>query len=96
MSSISVNVDLDEVYWQMSQYDKEKMAEWLAEDAIMEAVTEITWPDPQSSTEEELLQAIKAVWDNRLVLGKSDIAILNRLGNKTAYEGIIAPGHGAC
>ena len=32
MSIISVNVDLDEVYWQMNQYDKKKMAEWLAED----------------------------------------------------------------
>ncbi len=58
MSSISVNVDLDEVYWQMNQYDKKKMAEWLAEDDIVEAVTEITWPDPQNATEDELIQLL--------------------------------------
>ena len=90
------DIDLDDIYYQMNRADKQMMAEWLAEDDIMEAVTEITWPDPQSSTEEELLQAIKAVWDNRSVLDNSDISILNRLGNKTAYEGITAPGHGAC
>lgn len=96
MNRVAVDIDLDDIYYQMNRADKQMMAEWLAEDDIMEAVTEITWPDPQSSTEEELLQAIKAVWDNRLVLDKSDISILNRLGSKTAYEGITAPGHGAC
>ena len=96
MNRVAVDIDLDDIYYQMNGADKQMMAEWLAEDDIIEAVTEITWPDPQSSTEQELLQAIKAVWDNRLVLDKSDIAILNKLGNKTAYEGIVSPGHGAC
>jgi hypothetical protein len=96
MNRIAVDIDLDDVYYQMDRADKQMMAEWLAGDNIMEAVTEITWPDPQSNIEQELLQAIKAVWDNRMMLGREDIAILNRLGNKTAYEGITAPGHGAC
>ena len=96
MNRIAVDIDLDDIYYQMNRADKQMMAEWLADDDIMEAVTEITWPDSQSSTEQELLQAIKAVWDNRSVLDNSDISILNRIGNKTAYEGITAPGHGAC
>jgi hypothetical protein len=96
MNRVSVDIDLDDIYYQMNRADKQMMAEWLAEDDIMEAVTEITWPDPQSSTELDLLQAIKTVWDNRMMLGREDIAILNKIGNKTAYEGITAPGHGAC
>jgi hypothetical protein len=57
---------------------------------------EITWPEATNSAEADLLQAIKAVWDNRLVLDNNDIAILNRIAKKTAYQGIVSPGHGAC
>jgi hypothetical protein len=30
--SISINVDLDDVYYEMSNWDKEQMAEWLCDD----------------------------------------------------------------
>ena len=30
--SISINVDLDDIYYEMSNWDKEKMAEWLYDD----------------------------------------------------------------
>ena len=86
MSSISVNVDLDEVYWQMNQYDKKKMAEWLAEDDIVEAVTEITWPDPQSATEVELVQLLQDVWNNKISLTDNDFSILSKLGKKGLYD----------
>lgn len=86
MNSISVNVDLDEIYWQMSQYDKKKMAEWLAEDDIVEAVTEIKWPDAQSATEVELVQLLQDVWNNKISLTDNDFSILNKLGKKGLYE----------
>ena len=86
MSIISVNVDLDEVYWQMNQYDKKKMAEWLAEDDIMEAVTEIIWPDPQNATEVELIQLLQDIWNNKNSLTNDDFNVLNRLGKKGLYE----------
>jgi hypothetical protein len=37
MRWISVQVDLDDVYDEMDRYDKEKMAEWLMEDGILES-----------------------------------------------------------
>ena len=86
MSSISVNVDLDEVYWQMNQYDKKKMAEWLAEDDIVEAVTEITWPDPQNATEVELIQLLQDIWSNKSSLTNDDFNVLNRLSKKGLYD----------
>lgn len=94
--SISIDIDLDDVYYQMGSYDKQEMVRWLAEDGYVEHKEEITWPEAANSTEADLLQAVKAVWDNRLVLDNNDIAILNRIANKTAYEGIVSPGHGAC
>jgi hypothetical protein len=30
--SISINVDLDDIYYEMSNWDKEQMAEWLYEE----------------------------------------------------------------
>jgi hypothetical protein len=86
MNSISVNVDLDEVYWQMSQYDKEKMAEWLADDDIMKSVTEIKWPDAQSATEVELVQLLQDVWNNKISLTDNDFSILSKLGKKGLYD----------
>jgi len=94
--SISIDIDLEDVYYQMGSYDKQEMVRWLAEDGYVEHKEETIWPEATSSTEADLLQAITAVWDNRLVLDNNDIAILNRIANKTAYEGIVSPGHGAC
>jgi len=94
--SISIDIDLDDVYYQMGSYDKEEMVRWLAEDGYVDHKEVVAWPGAANSTEADLLQAIKAVWDNRLVLDNNDIAILNRIANKTAYEGIVSPGHGAC
>ena len=36
MPYININVDLDEIYDEMSRYDKEEMAEWLLDDGILE------------------------------------------------------------
>jgi hypothetical protein len=94
--SISIDIDLDDVYYQMGSYDKQEMMRWLAEDGYVDHKEVVAWPEAANSTEADLLQAIKAVWDNRLVLDNNDIAILNRIANKTAYEGIVSPGHGAC
>ena len=85
MSTISIDIDLEDVYYQMDRYDKEEMAQWLAGDDILDHKEVIAWPEATSSTEADLLQAIKAVWDNRLVLDNNDIAILNRIAKKTAY-----------
>jgi len=84
--SISIDVDLDDVYFEMSKYDKEKMVEWLAEDGYMESVTEIKWPDPQSATEVELIQSLQDIWNNRNSLTNSDYITLNFLGKKGLYE----------
>ncbi len=35
MSYISIDIDLDDIYDEMSRYDKEKFAEWLKEDDIL-------------------------------------------------------------
>lgn len=35
MSYISIDIDLDDIYDEMSRYDKEKFATWLKEDGIL-------------------------------------------------------------
>ncbi len=84
--SISIDIDLDDVYFEMSKYDKEKMVQWLAEDGYMESVIEISWPDPQSATEVELIQSLQDIWNNRNSLTNNDFTILNFLGKKGLYE----------
>lgn len=84
--SISVDIDLDDVYYQMDRYDKEKMVQWLAEDGYMKSVTEISWPDPQSATEVELIQSLQDIWDNRNCITNNDFNTLNFLSKKGLYE----------
>jgi len=84
--SISIDIDLDDVYFEMSKYDKEKMVQWLAEDGYMESVTEISWPDPQSATEVELIQSLQDIWNNKNSLTNNDFTTLNFLGKKGLYE----------
>lgn len=86
MSTISVDIDLDDVYFGMSKYDKEKIVQWLAEDGYMKSVTEIKWPDPQSATEVELLQLLQDIWDNKNSLTNNDFNTLNFLGKKGLYD----------
>ena len=84
--SISIDIDLDDVYFEMSKYDKEKMVQWLAEDGYMKSVTEISWPYPQSATEVELIQSLQDIWNNRNSLTNNDFTTLNFLGKKGLYE----------
>ena len=84
--SISIDVDLEDVYYAMNKYDREKMTQWLAEDGYMKSVTEINWPDPQNATEVELIQSLQDIWDNRNSLTNNDFTTLNFLGKKGLYE----------
>jgi hypothetical protein len=80
MSWISVDIDLEDVYDEMGQYDKEKMAEWLMEDGILEnhpsqGIRLLIKGQEESFGEEQLRNDLTKLWNNYYQLSNEDIEI---------------------
>jgi len=87
MSWISIDVDLDDVYSEMSRYDKEKMAEWLMEDDILEShpsqnVRLLIRGQEESLGEEQLRNDLTKLWNGYYQLSNEDIETIKLLANK--------------
>jgi hypothetical protein len=87
MSWISVQVDLDDVYDEMGIYEKEKMAEWLMEDGILENhsnndVRKVVRGTKESFGEEQLRNNLTKLWNGYYQLSNEDIETIKLLANK--------------
>jgi hypothetical protein len=87
MSWISVQVDLDDVYDEMGIYEKEKMAEWLMEDGILENhpnndVRKVVRGTKESFGEEQLRNDLTKLWNGYYQLSNEDIETIKLLANK--------------
>ena len=87
MSWISVQVDLDDVYDEMGIYEKEKMAEWLMEDGILEnhskaEIRRMFRSTEESFDEEQLRNDLTKLWNGYYQLSNEDIETIKLLANK--------------
>jgi hypothetical protein len=87
MASINIDVDIDDILWNMSKWDKQEIADALYEDDIIpkELRSEVTiWESriPQTNIEKELADILDKVWDNRRFLNNDDIEVLKQLSKK--------------
>jgi hypothetical protein len=87
MSWISIDVDLDNIYDEMDLYDKEKMAEWLMEDGILEnhpsqGIRLLIKGQEESFDEEQLRNDLTKLWNNYYQLSNEDIEIIKNIANK--------------
>jgi hypothetical protein len=54
MISISIDVDLDDIYDQLDRYDKKELAEWLQDDGLIGEAMQLHDPDqPRSLLDHE-------------------------------------------
>ena len=87
MPYISINVDLDEIYDEMSRYDKEEMAEWLLDDGILENhknlnIRKLVRGNEESFDEEQFRNNLTKLWSNFYQLSNEDEEIIKIIANK--------------
>jgi hypothetical protein len=87
MPYISINVDLDEIYDEMSRYDKEEMAEWLIDDGILEThknlnIRKLVRGNEESFDEEQFRNNLTKLWSNFYQLSNEDEEIIKTIANK--------------
>ena len=87
MSWISINVDLDEVYGEMSRNDKRTMAEWLHDDGILEShpnpeIRKVVRGDDESPGEYEFRNDLTKLWNGHYQLTIEDQEIIKQIANK--------------
>ena len=87
MPYISINVDLDEIYDEMSRYDKEEMAEWLLDDGILENhknlnIRKLVRGNEESFDEEQFRNNLTKLWSNFYQLSREDEESIKTIANK--------------
>ena len=87
MARIDVEVDIDDILWSMSKYEKQEMANSLYDDGIIptELKPEVdVWKSriPQTNLEKELSEILDKVWDNRRFISNDDLDVLKYISKK--------------
>jgi len=87
MSWVRIDVDLDEVYNEMSRTDKRDMAEWLHEDGILGShpnpeIRKIVRGDGESPGEFDFRNDLTKLWNGHYQLTIEDQEIIKQIANK--------------
>jgi hypothetical protein len=87
MSWVRIDVDLDEIYGEMSRTDKRDMAEWLHEDGILGShpnpeIRKLVRGDDESTLEFEFRNDLTKLWDGHYQLSNEDQEIIKQIANK--------------
>ena len=87
MPYININVDLDEIYDEMTRYDKEEMAEWLLDDGILENhknlnIRKLVRDNEESFDEEQFRNNLTKLWSNFYQLSSEDEESIKTIANK--------------
>ena len=82
-----INVDLNDIYDEMSKYDKNEMAGWLLDDGILENhknpnIRKLVRGSEESFDEEQFRNNLTKLWNSFYQLSNEDIEIIEKLANK--------------
>jgi hypothetical protein len=87
MARIDVDIDIDDVYWDLSKLEKQELSDKLYDDGyvpkqLQEDLSIAEGLTPSSNTEQELYLILNKVWDNRMFINSSDLETLIYLAKK--------------
>lgn len=87
MARIDVEIDVDDMYWDMNKWEKEEMAEKLYDDGIIPKALQphadaLDERIPETNLERDLSDLLDKIWSNRLFLTNDDIQTLTILSKK--------------
>jgi hypothetical protein len=84
---IDVEVDIDDILWGMSKWEKQDLADSLYNDGIVpkllqKDLDEVIDRQPYTVTDQELSDLLERVWGNRDFLNSNDLETLRHLSKK--------------
>jgi hypothetical protein len=85
---VSIDVDIDDILWSMSKWDKQNMAEALYNDGIVPKALQADLDEiegrngVQTYLEHELSDLLDKIWNNRKFINNTDLETLKHLSNK--------------
>jgi hypothetical protein len=87
MARIDVEIDVDDMYWDMSKREKQEMANKLYDDGILPEALEsqierLTDRMTETNLERDLSDLLDKIWSNRLFLTNDDIQTITTLAKK--------------
>jgi hypothetical protein len=87
MAYINVDIDLDDVYDDMSSYDKEQMAEWLEKDGFCTLKDEYAEDNEfeienPNVLDEMWIDMVKKIFHGRMQLSLEDEETIRKIANK--------------
>jgi|688.fasta_scaffold1838839_1 hypothetical protein len=87
MARIDIEIDVDDMYWEMSKREKQEMADKLYDDGyVPEALQSVTdrLEDriTETNLERNLSDLLDKLWSNRLFLTNDDIQTITTLAKK--------------
>ncbi len=90
MARIDIEIDVDDMYWDMSKREKQEMANKLYDDGILPEALEsqierLTDRTTQTNLECDLSDLLDKIWSNRLFLTNDDIQTITTLSKKSIH-----------
>lgn len=87
MATFDTDVDVDDMLWSMSSWEKQEMADALYDEGVIpkqmgKDVAEAEDRIPETGLELELHDILNTIWSNRLFLTNDDIQTLTQLSKK--------------
>lgn len=83
MASITVDIDLDDLMWDLSKWDKQRLVDNLYENGyVPKEVETIDAREPGTHLEYELSDILDKIWDNRRFINNDDLETLKHLSKK--------------
>jgi hypothetical protein len=87
MVRVEVDIDVDDIYWDMSRLEKQEMADKLYDDGyvpveLKQDLDKIENRTPNGASESELDNVLNKIWDNRMFINSNDLEVLIKLAKK--------------
>ena len=87
MARVDIEVDIDDVYWDLSKWEKQELADKLYDDgyvpkALKQDLDEVENKWPSGYSEQELSEVLDKIWNNRMFIDSNDLETLKYLAKK--------------
>jgi hypothetical protein len=83
MANITVDIDLNDLMFDLSNREKQQLVDELYENGfIPKKIEAVDARDPKTHLEYELSEVLDKIWDNRRFIDNNDLETLNHLSKK--------------
>lgn len=80
-----INIDLDEIYDDLTSSEKRKLAEWLTDDGYMDAdvdILELDYPPTAGIEDEDVVRSLLNIIRNRISLSNEERELVKGIGGR--------------